>query len=156
MSIELFTLTSILSLTYKLGRYKTIDFSLYRCLFGKQSGTVYPYCASPLPQRSHHCIAIGGSSINNHVPFSGEVFYKPCVALCWEWTFFIQENQIFSTGGQMSLGHLPWDRQKVSKASCKYGPKKIKMSINNMIYAYYTLTNFFRQCWNVLIHQTLL
>ena len=30
------------------------------------------------------------------------------------------------------------------------------MSINNMIYAYYTLTNFFRQCWNVLIHQTLL
>ena len=82
MSIELFTLTSRLSLTYKLGRYKTTNFSLYRCLFGRQSGTVYPNCASPFPQRSHHCIAIGGSSINNHVPFSGEVFYKPCVAMC--------------------------------------------------------------------------
>ena len=91
MSIELFTLTSRLSLTYKLGRYKTTNFSLYRCLFRRQSDTVYPNCASPFPQRSHPCTAIGGSSINNHVPFSGEVFYKPCVALCWEW---IQENQI--------------------------------------------------------------
>ena len=75
MSIELFSLTSILSLTYKLGRYKTANFSLYRCLFGRQSGTVYPNCASPFSQRSHYYMAIGGSSINSHVPFSGEVFH---------------------------------------------------------------------------------